>query len=75
MIREQICKLLNAKVDRETMAKYVCCFLENEFELHGNGWFDDDPVMDSLFSKTNDPIAEAAAKELFRAVEIILEEM
>ncbi len=73
MFRKDIEKLIDAAAtDANEAAKLVCQFLENELELSGNGWFDDDPLLDSYFSESDDPAIEAASEELYRSVERIL---
>jgi hypothetical protein len=72
MLRADIKRLIDASKNSDEAAKFVCQHLENELELHGNGWFDNDPVLEPLFSKTDDPAIEAASEELFEAVESIL---
>jgi hypothetical protein len=73
MFREDIERLIEAAAPDSTEgAKLVCQFLENELELAGNGWFDNDPILNALFSETDDPAVEAASEELFERVEAIL---
>ena len=45
-IREKISSAINdAGGDADKAAIAICELLEEEIGLHGNGWFDDDPVM------------------------------
>ena len=72
MLRADIKRLIDAAENSDEAAKLICQHLENELELSGNGWFDNDPVLEPLFSETDDPAIEAASEALFGAVELIL---
>jgi hypothetical protein len=75
MFRKKIERLIEAAApNTEYAGKLICQFLENELELSSNGWFDDDPILNALFSESDedDPTIEAASEELFERVEAIL---
>lgn len=46
MLREKIEELLMQDSDPKEAAIQVCLLLEDMIDLYGNGWFDDDPVME-----------------------------
>jgi hypothetical protein len=51
-LREKIQeKIAAAKGDADKAAIAVCLLLEDEIGLEGNGWFDDDLVMEEAFKK------------------------
>jgi hypothetical protein len=49
MLREQIESLIKAHSDPQEAAIQVCIMLEDELDLRGNGWFDDDDLLDARF--------------------------
>lgn len=46
MLREKIEELLMQEGDPKETAIQVCILLEDIIDLYGNGWFDDDPLME-----------------------------
>jgi hypothetical protein len=72
MLREKIKRLIEAASNTEDASMLICQFLEDELELSGNGWFEDDPVLEPLFSESDNPTIEAASEELYNRVEAIL---
>lgn len=46
MLRQKIEELFKNYRDPQESAIQVCIFLEDTIDLYGNGWFDDDPVME-----------------------------
>jgi hypothetical protein len=46
MLREKIEELLKQHRDPKESAIQVCLLLEDTIDLYGNGWFDDDPIME-----------------------------
>ncbi len=72
MLREKIKRLIDSATDTHDASMLICQFLEDELELSGNGWFEDDPVLEPLFTKSDNPTVEAASEELYNRVEAIL---
>jgi hypothetical protein len=72
MLREKIKRLIDAASNSDDASMLICQFLEDELELSGNGWFDDDPVLEPLFCESEDEDTESASEELFNRVEAIL---
>jgi hypothetical protein len=44
-VRKKIQQIIESEPDKERAAFMVCEYLEDEMDLRGNGWFDDDPEM------------------------------
>lgn len=45
-LRGRIEETIRSESDPEKAAVAVCLLLENEIGLYGNGWFDDDDVLE-----------------------------
>ncbi|MFL6463869.1 MAG: hypothetical protein ACJ73N_05605 [Bryobacteraceae bacterium] len=53
-MRKKIQQIIEADSEKERAAFRVCEYLEEELDLDGNGWFDDDPGMKYWLSLANE---------------------
>jgi hypothetical protein len=44
-VRKRIQQIIESEPQPELAAFNICEYLEDEMDLRGNGWFDDDPEM------------------------------
>lgn len=49
MLREDIRSIVSRVDDPSEAAKLICYHMDSEIGLAGNGWFDDDPVLEPVF--------------------------
>ncbi|MFL6463870.1 MAG: hypothetical protein ACJ73N_05610 [Bryobacteraceae bacterium] len=52
-MRKRIQQIIESEPQPEQAAFKVCGLLEDEIDLAGNGWFDDDPEMKNWLVKTD----------------------
>jgi hypothetical protein len=52
MLRADVQKIIENADSPEDASRLVCWLFEEEVGLSGNGWFDDDPVMEELLSNS-----------------------
>ena len=53
MLRQKIKSLIDSAKDSADAAMLICSFIDEELELSGNGWFDDDSEFESDESLTD----------------------
>ncbi len=49
MLRQDVYSIVSLVDDPNEAAKLLCCYLNDVLGLSGNGWFDDDPVLEPVF--------------------------
>lgn len=49
-MRKRIQQIIESEPDKELAAFRVCEYLDEEMDLQGNGWFDDDPEIKGWLS-------------------------
>lgn len=54
MLRETIRKIIEAESNPELASLKICNVLENELDLIGNGWFDDDEKLLNFINEQNE---------------------
>lgn len=54
MLRETIKKIIETELNPELASLKICNFLENELDLMGNGWFDDDEKLLNFINEQNE---------------------
>lgn len=48
MFRQDIQRLIESTPNAMEAAKLVCIYLDDQLDISGNGWFDDDPLLEAL---------------------------
>lgn len=54
-MRKRIQQIIESEPHPEQAAFAICEYLEEELDLQGNGWFDDDPEMVGWLSVGKEP--------------------
>ena len=53
-LRQKIKRLIDESQSNDDASKLICVMINDELELEGNGWFEDDPELEALFENSDE---------------------